>query len=587
VKKILSILPEYLSTDINLYLNRDVMQSVRLFEGLDLGFLPAVISAMTTRIFVPEELVVRFGEDGDSMFVISYGEVEVMVNGGKTVVAKLRAGDHFGEYAMLFHSLRSASIRAISYVDVFELKRKDFDRICSTFPDSKDLILERTRVNMKRTLAVDKQFESGAGGTKSSKVNKFMRENNETVKEQDDRFIILPDDKWWRVFQFLCFLGNLFFVFSIPARIAYDLKNTTVTLLALDYLFDATVVIEIALSFRLAFFEYGQLVTDYAAIRQHYMKRSFWLGVFAVLPIDLVMLKTGITPLVRLNRLVRLVPMYSYINSVIQDSKASASKLKLARMMFTLVVLAHFIGAGYFCFTYFEGYLPATNTSHEPWLPEAALAKKSPLYRFWQGFYFAMFQLTALGKPAIAESNAEICFTLIVGYTGVVAVAMIISNVTHIITNLDVFAVKNDKTKLMFHDFLKLHQLPSEMKDRVRKFLDYDWNINRGAHPDKALWGIPMALKMEIKTHLCKSALNMAFKNVPDVFLAEIIQDVRFETFPAGEIIFSADYHDNRIYFVNNGVVELRSHKDDETVIALMSRGSIIGESTVFTNRHQ
>ena len=77
------------------------------------------------------EAVIRRGEAGTSLFLIARGVVAVMVraNGKDKRVASLHAGDFFGEMALLTAERRTATVRAISACQLYELSKTDVDAL--------------------------------------------------------------------------------------------------------------------------------------------------------------------------------------------------------------------------------------------------------------------------------------------------------------------------------------------------------------------------------------------------------------------------------------------------------------------------
>lgn len=79
------------------------------------------------RRFVPEgTLIMRQGEDGNCAYLLQSGVVKVFTeNDGKRVdLAKLRAGEIFGEMALIFDEKRSASVKAIEDCNLIILTRQ-------------------------------------------------------------------------------------------------------------------------------------------------------------------------------------------------------------------------------------------------------------------------------------------------------------------------------------------------------------------------------------------------------------------------------------------------------------------------------
>lgn len=82
------------------------------------------------KTYRPGEIIVAQGDKGDCMYVIQEGEAEVLrdENGVATVVDKMRAGDIFGEMAILEHTVRSCTVRALGTVRALTIDRRTFMR---------------------------------------------------------------------------------------------------------------------------------------------------------------------------------------------------------------------------------------------------------------------------------------------------------------------------------------------------------------------------------------------------------------------------------------------------------------------------
>jgi NADH dehydrogenase len=85
--------------------------------------------------YEPGQAIIRQGELADAFYVIVRGTVEVVreENGQETALARLGAGDSFGEVGLLQHRRRSATVRAVEPVDVIALGRSDFDLLAGTW----------------------------------------------------------------------------------------------------------------------------------------------------------------------------------------------------------------------------------------------------------------------------------------------------------------------------------------------------------------------------------------------------------------------------------------------------------------------
>jgi hypothetical protein len=126
-------LPHTLSMEILLFLNRAILEKVSLFKNANEIFIREVVQLLRPMIFLPDDYIIRQGEFGDCMYFLSNGDVEVVVNGVR--VATLGQGSPFGETALIQGENRMASVRALTYCDVYKLSKVDFDSLRAHHPD--------------------------------------------------------------------------------------------------------------------------------------------------------------------------------------------------------------------------------------------------------------------------------------------------------------------------------------------------------------------------------------------------------------------------------------------------------------------
>ena len=76
----------------------------------------------------PGETIFKEGDKGDQMFIIQSGKVRVskMVGGGTHVLAVLDKGDFFGEMAIVNNVKRTATVTAVTQVELLCFNREGF-----------------------------------------------------------------------------------------------------------------------------------------------------------------------------------------------------------------------------------------------------------------------------------------------------------------------------------------------------------------------------------------------------------------------------------------------------------------------------
>jgi CPA1 family monovalent cation:H+ antiporter len=105
---------------------RALIAQVPMFAELTAKQLNAVADLLKPRFAVPGERLIHTGAQGDSMYFICSGGVEVHA-AGQTI--KLARGDFFGEMALLLAQPRQADVTAASYCLLLVLQGDDFQAL--------------------------------------------------------------------------------------------------------------------------------------------------------------------------------------------------------------------------------------------------------------------------------------------------------------------------------------------------------------------------------------------------------------------------------------------------------------------------
>ncbi|MBI4977948.1 MAG: ion transporter [Spirochaetes bacterium] len=148
-------LPYTLAMEISLFMNRGILEKVSLFRNANDIFIREITQLLKPMVFLPNDYIIRQGEFGDCMYFLSVGDVEVVVN--NNIVAHLGTGSPFGETALIQGEKRTASIRAVSYCDVYKLEKSDFDVLRSKYPEFDTQVKQVAEANMRDTQAKTKQ----------------------------------------------------------------------------------------------------------------------------------------------------------------------------------------------------------------------------------------------------------------------------------------------------------------------------------------------------------------------------------------------------------------------------------------------
>lgn len=110
-----------------------MIKKVPLFGSLAHDQLKIIARLLQPRFVVPGEHIIRKGEQGDAMFFIAAGAVEVLNSDANARVVR-EAGEFFGEIAILYKTRRTAEVRSSGYCHLLVLYARDLNRLLRHHP---------------------------------------------------------------------------------------------------------------------------------------------------------------------------------------------------------------------------------------------------------------------------------------------------------------------------------------------------------------------------------------------------------------------------------------------------------------------
>ncbi len=141
---------------------------VPLFAPLSDEEIQRLASATRSRVYAPGETIVRKGNEGNSMFVIVRGSVNISVpvRGRTEVINTLREDDYFGEMSLLTGEPRSADVSAVDETEVLQINKKALRPIFENNPtlieeisshvEERRAMLEGTQTDIEASLQPNK-----------------------------------------------------------------------------------------------------------------------------------------------------------------------------------------------------------------------------------------------------------------------------------------------------------------------------------------------------------------------------------------------------------------------------------------------
>jgi hypothetical protein len=138
------------------------LRRVRIFADMDVRQLASFLGYMEpvrVRKFTP---LFKKGDHGDAMYFLLEGEVRAltMIEGKETTLFTMRAGDSFGEIALLIQGPRSADVTANEDSLLMRLPATAFERIVQEAPAlAAPFLLAIGRTIAHRSLEIGRKYE--------------------------------------------------------------------------------------------------------------------------------------------------------------------------------------------------------------------------------------------------------------------------------------------------------------------------------------------------------------------------------------------------------------------------------------------
>jgi CRP-like cAMP-binding protein len=143
-----------------------ILSGVSLFAGLSDNEKADLAEGLQYAPFARGDVITKQGNVAHWLYIVAFGEAEVLYeppNGGMTrVVGTLRAGEFFGEMALVTGDARSATVIAKTDVECYRLERASFQALLAARPE---LAEEVKRVVGSRITDLEhvRQASAGAG----------------------------------------------------------------------------------------------------------------------------------------------------------------------------------------------------------------------------------------------------------------------------------------------------------------------------------------------------------------------------------------------------------------------------------------
>ncbi|KAH0954497.1 hypothetical protein HN011_011688 [Eciton burchellii] len=385
----------------------------------------------------------------------------------------------------------------------------------------------------------------------------------------------------------------------VPYNVAFKNKTSEdVSLLVVDSIVDVIFFIDIVLNFHTTFVGAGgEVVSDPKVIRMNYLKSWFIIDLLSCLPYDVFNAfdhdEDGIGSLFSALKVVRLLRLGRVVRKLDRYLEYGAAMLILLLCFYMLV--AHWLA----CIWYSIGRSDADAGVQYSWLWKLANVTQSPYSYLWTNastapelvagpsrrtmyvtaLYFTMTCMTSVGFGNVAaETDNEKIFTICMMIIAALLYATIFGHVTTIIQQMTSATAKYHDMLNNVREFMKLHEVPKALSERVMDYVISTWAMTKGLDTDKVLNYCPKDMKADICVHLNRKVFNEhpAFRLASDGCLRALAMHFTMSHSAPGDLLYHTGESIDSLCFIVTGSLEVI--QDDE-VVAILGKGDVFGDS--------
>jgi len=170
---------------------KEEMAPIPLFSDLSENEFKRVLAKAQAKKFSAEEVIVKEGERGNSIYFITSGEAKVFKRSKEDkqiMVDILKEGNFFGEFGYFGDSKRHASVVASSDIEVLEMSKEGLEEVIKEFPNVSDVLIEFYKIRILDTLlALSPLFRGIKPPERKKLISRFQlmvaEEGKDIVKE--------------------------------------------------------------------------------------------------------------------------------------------------------------------------------------------------------------------------------------------------------------------------------------------------------------------------------------------------------------------------------------------------------------------
>ncbi|XP_073736328.1 cyclic nucleotide-gated channel beta-1 [Callorhinus ursinus] len=357
----------------------------------------------------------------------------------------------------------------------------------------------------------------------------------------------------------------------IPVRWAfpYQTPDNILLWLLMDYLCDLIYLLDITVfQLRLQFVRGGDIVTDKKEMRNNYLKsHRFKMDMLCLLPLDLLYLKFGVNPLLRLPRCLKYLAFFEF-NSRLESILSKAYIYRVIRTTAYLLYSLHVNSCLYYWASAYQGI----GSTH--WVYDGMGNS------YIRCYYWAVKTLITIGGLPDPRTLFEIVFQGLNYFTGVFAFSVMIGQMRDVVGAATAGQAYYRSCMDNTVKYMNFYKIPSSVQNRVKTWYEYTWQSQGMLDESELMVQLPDKMRLDLAIDVNYNIVSKValFQGCDRQLIFDMLKRLRSVVYLPNDYVCKKGEIGREMYIIQAGQVQVLGGPDGKAVLVTLKPGSVFGE---------
>ncbi|KAI4534264.1 hypothetical protein MG293_015124 [Ovis ammon polii] len=406
---------------------------------------------------------------------------------------------------------------------------------------------------------------------------KLFKERTEKVKEKlIDPDVTSDEESPKPYLMYILWLFSVVLAWNwscwlIPVRWAfpYQTPDNIHLWLLMDYLCDLIYLLDITVfQMRLQFVRGGDIITDKKEMRNNYLKsQRFKMDMLCLLPLDLLYLKFGVNPLLRLPRCLKYMAFFEF-NNRLESILSKAYVYRVIRTTAYLLYSLHLNSCLYYWASAYEGL----GSTH--WVYDGVGNS------YIRCYYWAVKTLITIGGLPDPRTLFEIIFQGLNYFTGVFAFSVMIGQMRDVVGAATAGQTYYRSCMDSTVKYMNFYKIPRSVQNRVKTWYEYTWHSQGMLDESELMVQLPDKMRLDLAIDVNYSIVSKValFQGCDRQMIFDMLKRLRSVVYLPNDYVCKKGEIGREMYIIQAGQVQVLGGPDGKSVLVTLKAGSVFGE---------